>query len=690
MRPELSLVIPIYNEEAILPTLDTRLKGMLGRLGLDAEVIFVDDGSRDRSLAILRGLAERDARYRVVAFSRNFGHQRAISAGMDKSHGKAVVVMDADLQDPPEVVVEMVAKWREGFDVVYGRRRSRAGESAFKLGTAALFYRLFRVLIPIDVPLDTGDFRLMSRRVVNTMRGLRESHRFVRGLVSWVGFKQTAVDYDRSARVAGETKYPLGKMLAFAIDGIASFSIQPLRFASYVGALVGAASVFIGVAAIASHLVGVTVPGWTTMVVLVAFLFSVQFFMIGVLGEYVGRIYEQVKRRPLYIVSEQIGFKRKRPRAPKNADATQEVALITTSESVVVVGVPESAPVVANPPPPARRQPESEPQYFPKASTQVHTLFGNPAPKAPEPAPAPKAIPAMPKVPTVPTEIGFAAPRTPAAPIPPDATAEIPLVTAKSATPPKVEPAPSSTTERGLGALALLERAARSVPPPRSVPPESTADSTNENEIIGLVPTLDALAVESTETPEEPPAPAAKVESIKPDATAKPGELPPPPAALTAALAEAEAAVTRSSPPKNSPSSPPKNTPSSPPGSPSRPPPARRPSIAEMPNPDAPKPAQLDLSHSVGALPIAAMVEPVTELPPVVETKSPTKPPVPTSGSNRPPLSKSNRPPNVTARLAALKPEATRAVPREAESVPDTAKSAVDETVKPKPRDEES
>lgn len=309
-RPELSLVIPIYNEEEVLPQLDLRLKELLEKLAIDTEVVFVNDGSKDRSMEILRRMASHELRYRVIGFSRNFGHQRAITAGMEKSRGRAVVVMDADLQDPPEVILEMVAKWREGYDVVYGRRRSREGESAFKLITAKMFYRVFAAMIPIEVPLDTGDFRLMSRRVVMTMRGLRETHRFIRGLVAWVGFKQTAVDYDRAARAAGDTKYPLKKMLAFAMDGIASFSIQPLRFATYIGILVGAASVLYAFAAAISWYAGMTVPGWTTTVVLVSFLFSVQFFMIGVLGEYVGRIYEQVKRRPLYIIAERINFKR--------------------------------------------------------------------------------------------------------------------------------------------------------------------------------------------------------------------------------------------------------------------------------------------------------------------------------------------------------------------------------------------
>src|SRR4051794_35135864 len=276
-RPEVSLVIPIFNEEAVLPRLDERVLALLDKLALSCEVVFVDDGSKDRSLELLRAMVDREPRYRAVSFSRNFGHQRAITAGMDAARGKAVVVMDADLQDPPEVILEMIAKWRDGYDVVYGRRRSRAGETTFKLLTARVFYRLFAAMIPIEVPLDTGDFRLMSRRVVVAMRELRETHLFVRGLVAWLGFKQTAVEYDRQARAAGETKYPLRKMLGFAFDGIASFSILPLRLATYLGLGVGAASVLYATFAVFAHFIfAATVPGWTTTVVIVSLLFSVQ------------------------------------------------------------------------------------------------------------------------------------------------------------------------------------------------------------------------------------------------------------------------------------------------------------------------------------------------------------------------------------------------------------------------------
>jgi polyisoprenyl-phosphate glycosyltransferase len=307
--PVLSLVLPIYNEEAVIPELHARLQQFLPKLGLETEVVFVDDGSRDRSLELLRGIAATEPRYRVLSFARNFGHQAAITAGLDHARGEAIVVMDADLQDPPEVVLEMVAKWREGFDVVYGKRRSREGETWLKLLTAKWFYRIFAAMIPIEVPLDTGDFRLMSRRIVTVLRELRETHRFVRGLVAWLGFKQTAVLYDRPARFAGETKFPLRRMLRFAIDGITSFSILPLRFATYLGILISIVSVGVAAWAVLAHFVfHATVPGWTTVIVLVSLLAAVQLIMTGILGEYIGRIYEQVKKRPLYVVAERLNF----------------------------------------------------------------------------------------------------------------------------------------------------------------------------------------------------------------------------------------------------------------------------------------------------------------------------------------------------------------------------------------------
>ena len=303
MRPTLSLVIPLFNEEEIIPELLDRLDSFRGSIDVESEVVFVDDGSDDASLALLTDAAEGSPSYRVVSFSRNFGHQAAITAGIDHAEGEAVVVLDADLQDPPEVVTLMLSKWREGFDVVYGRRRARAGESIFKRATANLFYRLFAALIPIEVPLDTGDFRLMSRRVVVVLRELRECHRFIRGLVAWVGFRQTEVLYDRPARATGATKYPFGKMLGFAIDGITSFSVVPLRASTYLGLVIAFLSFCLGIWAIwVKWFTPNVVPGWATTFVMVSMASSVQLVMIGILGEYVGRIYEQLKQRPLYVL----------------------------------------------------------------------------------------------------------------------------------------------------------------------------------------------------------------------------------------------------------------------------------------------------------------------------------------------------------------------------------------------------
>lgn len=311
-RPKLSLVIPVYNEEETLPELDRRLRSFLAAvpgIGQEWEVVFVEDGSKDRTRELLFELARTELRYRIVAFSRNFGHQVAITAGVDRAEGEAVVVMDADLQDPPELVGAMLEQFRAGFDVVYAVRHKRKGETWFKLATAALFYRILRAVTGVQIPIDAGDFRLMSRPVVLTLRALRERHRFVRGMVAWVGFRQTAVYYDRDPRFAGETKYPLRKMLQFAIDGITSFSVLPLRAATWLGVLAGIGAVGIGVWAVIAKLFGSgTVPGWTTIMFAVALGSSAQLLMTGVLGEYVGRIYEEIKRRPLYIVEHELNF----------------------------------------------------------------------------------------------------------------------------------------------------------------------------------------------------------------------------------------------------------------------------------------------------------------------------------------------------------------------------------------------
>ena len=257
----------------------------------------------------MKDLAAAEPRYKVLSLSRNFGHQMAITAGLDRANGDAVVVMDADLQDPPEVVSQMIARWREGFDVVFGVRSRRHGETAFKRLSASVYYRLLRAMLGgASIPVDAGDFRLMSRPVVLTLRALREQHRFVRGLVSWVGFRQTAVPYERPARFAGETKWPLRKMLHFAVDGITSFSTVPLRMATWLGLLAGLVAMG-GVGwALYSKFFGGVVRGWTTIMILVGLGSSAQLLMTGILGEYVGRIYEEVKRRPLYVVESEVNL----------------------------------------------------------------------------------------------------------------------------------------------------------------------------------------------------------------------------------------------------------------------------------------------------------------------------------------------------------------------------------------------
>ena len=307
--PLLSVVVPCFNEEEVLAETMRRLREFCaGVADLDIELIFVDDGSRDRTRELLRAFAAEDPRIRVVGFARNFGHQIAVTAGIDAARGDAVVLIDADLQDPPEVVHEMIAKWREGYDVVYGTRTDRPGESAFKLATARGFYRLLNKLSDVPIPLDTGDFRLMSRPVVDALKAMPERDRFVRGMVSWVGFRQTALPYRRALRFAGVSKYPLRKMLRFATDGILSFSIKPLQMSITLGLLAATLSMAgIGYALFLRVFTNIWVEGWTALMIAVLFIGGVQLICVGILGEYIGRIYNEVKRRPLYVVQELIG-----------------------------------------------------------------------------------------------------------------------------------------------------------------------------------------------------------------------------------------------------------------------------------------------------------------------------------------------------------------------------------------------
>lgn len=301
----LSVVVPGLNEQDSLPHLHAELVRHLGARGWELEILFVDDGSTDGTLAACRALHAKDPRFQYLSLSRNFGHQRALTAGLDLATGDAVVAMDADLQDPPEVVLEMVARWQEGVDVAFGQRRSREGESWFKRATAAAFYRIARILCGIPLPADVGDFRLMDRRVVDALRGMREQGRFMRGLVCWVGYRQEPVLYDRKPRKAGVTKYPLRRMLRFAWDGILSFSIVPLRLAIWAGVAVSGASFLYAVYYLFRRLFfNDLVPGWASLVIAIMFFGGLQMLFTGLLGEYLARTFEESKGRPLYLVRE--------------------------------------------------------------------------------------------------------------------------------------------------------------------------------------------------------------------------------------------------------------------------------------------------------------------------------------------------------------------------------------------------
>jgi polyisoprenyl-phosphate glycosyltransferase len=309
-RPAFSVVVPLYNEAGnVAPLLDriaAAIQAMPARL--DHEILLVNDGSTDGTLAEIRTEMQRRKGIVLVNLSRNFGHQLAATAGIEIAAGDAVILMDGDLQDPPELIEAFLSKWREGYDVVYAVRRTRKGESAFKLWTARAFYRLIKRLTKIAIPLDTGDFRLMSRRAVEAVRRLPERHRFLRGMVSWVGFNQTPIEYDRDVRYAGTTKYPLPKMIRFAMDGITSFSDAPLRFASYFGFAVSVIAFVYAVAVIVMKTFSLKpafyTPGWASTIVAVLFLGGVQLMSLGILGEYLGRVYDEVKGRPLYLISD--------------------------------------------------------------------------------------------------------------------------------------------------------------------------------------------------------------------------------------------------------------------------------------------------------------------------------------------------------------------------------------------------
>lgn len=308
-RPTLSVVAPCFNEEGVLHELYRRVSQVLDGAGESWELVLVNDGSRDRTPDIMRELHARDPRVKVIDFARNFGHQIAVTAGMDYARGDAVVLIDADLQDPPELILDMLAKWRQGYEIVYAVRTERKGETWFKRFTAKLFYRLIYKITDINIPMDTGDFRLMDRKVVNALKTMREKHRFLRGMSVWVGFRQTGVQYVRAERYAGETKYPFGKMLKFALDGITSFSYLPLQLATYIGFIAALLAVVGIIITVILRLSGSQAfYGQATTLVSVLFLGGVQLISLGIIGEYLGRIYDEVKGRPLYIVREVLGF----------------------------------------------------------------------------------------------------------------------------------------------------------------------------------------------------------------------------------------------------------------------------------------------------------------------------------------------------------------------------------------------
>jgi len=307
--PEYSFVVPVYNERETLDELYRRLVPVLDGLDGPAEVVLVDDGSTDGSYELMLSLHEGDERFKLVRLSRNFGHQIALTAGLDHARGNAVVMMDADLQDPPEVALELAKRWREGYAVVYAVRERRERETRTKLMTAKLFYRLLGRLTEIDIPRDTGDFRLVDRRALRAMTSMREHNRYLRGMSAWVGFDQTGVQYVRDGRHAGKSKFSMRRMVRFAFDGLVSFSTAPLRLTLNLGFLVSVAAFLVGFAAILVKVFDVyAVPGWASLVVVIALLGGVQLTVLGVMGEYVAQIHEEVKRRPLYLVRDRVGL----------------------------------------------------------------------------------------------------------------------------------------------------------------------------------------------------------------------------------------------------------------------------------------------------------------------------------------------------------------------------------------------
>ncbi|ANW98771.1 glycosyltransferase [Thermoclostridium stercorarium subsp. thermolacticum DSM 2910] len=305
-----SVVVPMYNEEAVARETYRRLTEVMEKTGCAYEIIFVNDGSRDRTAEILNEICDMDKRVKLVNFSRNFGHQIAITAGTDYASGQCVVIIDGDLQDPPELIPEMIEKWKSGYDVVYGKRISRKGETLFKKFTAAAYYRFLRSMTDVSIPVDTGDFRLIDRKVCDALKQVRERNRYVRGLISWLGFRQTAIEFEREERFAGETKYPLKKMVKLALDGITTFSYKPLKLASYIGSIISAVSFIYLIYVVVKRIFfpETVQPGWASILAVSLFFNGITLLMLGIIGEYIGRIYDEVKARPLYVVKNTRNF----------------------------------------------------------------------------------------------------------------------------------------------------------------------------------------------------------------------------------------------------------------------------------------------------------------------------------------------------------------------------------------------
>ena len=311
MKPVYSVIIPVFNEEAVIYESYRRLSGVLAGMKESYELIFVNDGSRDRTAHIIAGFIQTDPQVRLINFTRNFGHMPAITAGMEYAKGEAVIIIDADLQDPPEVLPDMAALWKQGYEVVYGKRKERKGESIFKQWSASCFYRFINSMVPIELPVDTGEFRLMDRKVCDAVNRLGEKHRYIRGLVSWVGFRQVAYEYVRVKRFAGETKYPLRKMMSFAMDAITAFSYKPLKLATSIGLIISLCSfVYMLVILWQRIFTDTTVTGWASTVALILFTQGIVLMILGLMGEYIGRIFEEIKDRPVYIVSEVLGYEK--------------------------------------------------------------------------------------------------------------------------------------------------------------------------------------------------------------------------------------------------------------------------------------------------------------------------------------------------------------------------------------------